>query len=94
MKYLSSKLSSSSEPESISLDVWRSSGGTWGHAFYDPPPVTWDPMNRTADLGQNRDEMTDALIAGKARYSSISPEDMSPASIRERSARPEPRMWD
>lgn len=46
----------SSEPESISLDGWRSSAGTWGHSFYDPPPVTWDPMNRNPDLGQNRDD--------------------------------------
>lgn len=47
-----------SEPESISLDTWRSSGGTWGHAFYNPVPPgqEWEDMSRPIDVGQNRDE--------------------------------------
>jgi len=40
-----------SEPESISLDTWRSSAGTWGHAFYDPNSASWDFMDRNPDLG-------------------------------------------
>jgi prepilin-type N-terminal cleavage/methylation domain-containing protein/prepilin-type processing-associated H-X9-DG protein len=47
-----------SEPEQIAIDTWRDSGGGWGHKFYDPVPPgnEWEDMNRTPDVGQNRDE--------------------------------------